>query len=271
MKRLLPFFAFFGLFACEDVKLETVNEEDLDKTIEEDIYTPPLLPKEGEVLAHPMPQEECLEKVPSCQCLSMEENALCVPQFASSIVPIPYLLKEKMKKVTWVEACPVSIDDLYLLRVLHWTEEKQIVWGEMILTKRVVEDARQVFEDLYQLQFPIHKMRPAVHYNGSDEDSMADNNSTTFNCRKVKGTDRWSAHSYGEAIDINPLWNPYVQGLIIYPENAKFFTDRSNVIPGMINKGDEIISVLERHGWQWGSKKKNVKDYQHFARKDHKE
>ena len=181
------------------------------------------------------------------------------------------MISDRMFNVTWTESCPVHISDLQLLRVLHWTENRRVVWGEMVIAKRVAEDARRVFEELYNMAFPIHKITPAADYAGSDEDSMADNNSTVFNCRKVKGTNRWSSHSYGEAIDINPLWNPYVQGQIIYPENAKPFTDRSNVIPGMINEGDEIIAVMERHGWSWGSNKKNVKDYQHFPRSDAEE
>ena len=173
--------------------------------------------------------------------------------------------------MTWTEDCPIPFEDLHLLRVLHWNEKKQVVWGEMIISKRVAASATEVFSELYQLKFPIHSMKPAVYFDGSDEESMAKNNSSAFNCRKVKRSERWSEHSYGEAIDINPLWNPWVQGLIIYPENGKVYTDRSNVIPGMINQGDEVIKIFERHGWRWGSKKKNVRDYQHFSRADHQE
>ena len=41
---------------------------------------------------------------------------------------------------------------------------------------------------------------------------MAADNTSGFNCRFVGGTSRWSMHAYGEAIDVNPVENPYVQG-----------------------------------------------------------
>ena len=31
----------------------------------------------------------------------------------------------------------------------------------------------------------------------------------TYNCRKISGTDQWSLHAYGIAIDLNPSKNPY--------------------------------------------------------------
>lgn len=265
---LLPFvFPLLFVFACEESQVESV----VDAPAVEQKYVQPRLPKDGVVLEEPMVLEQCLTKVPSCACIGLEEDALCYPQFYANILPLPRALKESMKDTTWTPDCPITQEDLMLLRVLHWNEKKQIQWGEMILSKNVVSAAREVFFELYQLQFPIHSIKPAVYFDGSDEDSMAENNSSGFNCRKVKGTNRWSEHSYGEAIDINPLWNPWVQGLIIYPENGRVYTDRSNVIPGMINKGDEIITIFERNGWRWGSKKKNVKDYQHFSRIGHQE
>lgn len=39
---------------------------------------------------------------------------------------------------------------------------------------------------------------------------MSYNNTSCFNARKVAKTDSWSKHAYGMAIDINPLYNPYV-------------------------------------------------------------
>ena len=43
---------------------------------------------------------------------------------------------------------------------------------------------------------------------GTTTASMAADNTSAFNCRRVAGSDRWSAHAYGAAIDINPVENP---------------------------------------------------------------
>ena len=81
-------------------------------------------------------------------------------------------------------------------------------------------------------------IKPAVEYRGSDEASMADNNSSAFNCRKVKGSNRWSKHSFGEAIDINPLWNPWVKRRTdISKERWSVRLSEATTILGMINEG----------------------------------
>ena len=227
-------------------------------------------PKEGRVLEMPVPLEKCLNQLPSCQCFDAE-NRICVAQFVSEISEIPHLMMERIRETSWQEGCPIPLEDLRLLRVLHWTEKQEIQWGEMILTHRIVSEAEAVFRQIYQNQFPIHSMKPALHYAGSDDESMEDNNTSAFNCRKVKGSNRWSEHSYGEAIDINPVWNPWVKGSRFYPKNAEQYIARDQQVLGMINEGDAIIAIFEQYGWQWGSQKAGIRDYQHFSRKDHTE
>lgn len=41
-------------------------------------------------------------------------------------------------------------------------------------------------------------------------ESVEDDNTSAFNCRLAEGSKKYSKHSYGKAIDINPLENPYV-------------------------------------------------------------
>lgn len=228
-------------------------------------------PMEGVVANGLQPLSDCLDKVPSCSCIQGSDQQSCFPQFLAEIKTLPHLMRESMMDVTWSEDCPVSMDDLRLVRVLHWTETGQVQWGELIVTQRVSDNVRRVFESLYQQRFPIHSLKLAYQYDGSDEESMADNNTSAFNCRKVRGTNNWSEHSYGEALDINPLWNPWVKGAKVLPKNATRFVDRTMVVPGMINDGDAIIEVLRGEGWQWGSQKNGIRDYQHFSRVDHDE
>ena len=168
----------------------------------------------------------------------------CGPQYIYEIIEIPHLMSEEMRQHTWTGIVQRSLEDLRLLRMLHWTEKGAVQWGEIVLTKRVITAAASIFQDLYLQRFPIHSLKPAVEYRGSDEASMADNNSSAFNCRKVKGSNRWSEHSFGEAIDINPLWNPWVKGERIYPKNAGQFALSSHADSGMINEGDPIVEYL---------------------------
>ena len=46
-------------------------------------------------------------------------------------------MSEEMRQHTWTEECPTKIDDLRLLRMLHWTDKGSVQWGEIVLTNRV--------------------------------------------------------------------------------------------------------------------------------------
>ena len=258
------------ILACQSSSPQQPEPLSDNVVVEMPKYEPLPWPKEGVLLKEPVNLEACLDRVPSCQCwMGTELKEECGPQYIYEILELPHLMSESMRQHTWTEECPTSLEDLRLLRMLHWTETGSVQWGEVVLTKRVVTEAAAIFQDLYLQRFPIHSLKPAVEYRGSDENSMADNNSSSFNCRKVKGSSRWSEHSFGEAIDINPLWNPWVKGDRIYPKNAGQFVSRATKIPGMINEGDLIVEIFEQHGWRWGSQKPGVKDYQHFSRADH--
>ena len=255
-----------SFLACEE-KVSQDKPKNISKPLEIE-YHPPLLPQKGLVLMAPISLGECLEELPSCQCDSIEEGKNCYPQFTSEVLPIPHLMQEKMRGVSWIEDCPVPLEDLRLLRILHWTETDRIQWGELIFHKGVVKDAQKAFAKLYEIKFPIHQIEPAHLHHGSDDESMVANNTVAFNCRKSEITKNWSEHSYGEAVDINPLWNPWVRGEKVLPEEARAFADRTNLIPGMINDGDQSVEIMKEQGWIWGSQKSGIQSYQNFSRQN---
>ena len=53
---------------------------------------------------------------------------------------------------------------------------------------------------------------------------------------------RLSQHSYGNAIDINTVENPYVTGSRVYPAGSRRYLDRSPYRRGMILPGGVIAS-----------------------------
>jgi hypothetical protein len=108
-------------------------------------------------------------------------------------------------------------------------------------------------------------MEPVDVYDGDDNRSMAANNTSAFNCRAVTGGSSWSEHSYGTAIDINPLRNPYVRGGTVLPPEGSAYADRGLDEPGMIHAGDEVVETFGAHGWIWGGTWDSTKDYQHFS------
>ena len=94
---------------------------------------------------------------------------------------------------------------------------------------------------------------------------MAADNSSAFNCRPVTGsTGRYSEHSSGTAIDLNPVRNPYVSGGTVLPEAGRAYLARP-VEPGVILPGDPVVEAFAGIGWTWGGSWSDPIDYQHFS------
>ena len=85
-------------------------------------------------------------------------------------------------------------------------------------------------------------------------------------CNQYSGT-AWSNHSYGRAVDINTVQNPYISrsGVVSPPAGAPF-TDRARTDPGVIHAGDAVVRAFARRGWSWGGDWTDRKDYQHFEK-----
>jgi hypothetical protein len=72
-------------------------------------------------------------------------------------------------------------------------------------------------------------------------------------------------HAYGEAIDVNTLENPYVQGSRVSPPSGRRYLDRSARRPGTAVEGGVLVRAFDAVGWHWGGRWTSSKDYQHFS------
>ncbi|HEY5890928.1 MAG TPA: M15 family metallopeptidase [Acidimicrobiia bacterium] len=166
---------------------------------------------------------------------------------------------------SWEPGCPVDVSDLRILTMSHWGYDGKVRNGKLVVSATQVGAVTKVFQILYDERFPIERMEMVEEYGGDDNASMAANNTSAFNCRPVTGGSSYSEHSYGHAIDINPLVNPYVKGSTILPPAGAPYADRSQDAPGMIHAGDEVVVAFNGIGWVWGGTWTSLKDYQHFS------
>ena len=165
--------------------------------------------------------------------------------------------------------CPIPLEDLRYLHVLHKDLSGKILEGELICNVKIAEPLTDIFQKLYAENYPIEKIRLIDEYAAADELSMRDNNSSCFNFRYVSFTNRVSLHGYGLAVDINPLYNPYIKTVdgkkIIAPDNSADFEDRTKNFPYKITEDDLCYKVFTAHGFIWGGNCwDDEKDYQHF-------
>lgn len=187
------------------------------------------------------------------------------------IRPINEDLKQKITGISFPkpeQEAEISYDDLSYIHVLHYDFDGQIRDGHLICNKKIAPKIAAVFQELYENAYPIEKIRLIEEYGGNDNESMKDNNTSCFNYRKIAGTNKLSNHSFGLAVDINPLYNPYVKitrdKTIVSPDNAAVYADRTKNFDHKIDQNSLIYRVFKKHGFIWGGDWINVKDYQHF-------
>jgi len=130
-----------------------------------------------------------------------------------------------------------------------------------------------IFDRLYELEFPINKAQPIRHYQGDDDLSMADNNTSAFNYRPIAGKRSLSVHAYGLAIDINPKQNPFVefgeQGSARFkPDDGAKYANRMQFRYGKDERqgfAEDVIATFADNGFlYWGGFWNTPIDYQHF-------
>ncbi|MFG2040266.1 M15 family metallopeptidase [Dactylosporangium sp. NPDC048998] len=105
---------------------------------------------------------------------------------------------------------PVGLDDLRLVHVSYVDFDGATRPGRLVVHRAIAEATLRVFQRLRQARFPIRGMNLIEQYGGSDDASMAADNTSAFNCRNVPGTSHWSNHAFGRAIDVNAVENPYL-------------------------------------------------------------
>jgi len=197
--------------------------------------------------------------------------------YAESVLGISALsstLKQQMiKGDSYKEECPVALKDLRHLHLKYLSFEGKTLVGEMIVHKDVAVEVVNIFNELYRINYPIHAMELISEYKGSDWKSIEADNTSAFNCRHATGSKKWSKHSYGKAIDINPIENPYISknGHISHKASEKYRKriHQKNIYPenwALLLKNDQATQIFKKYGWTWGGDWSSVKDYQHFSK-----
>jgi len=183
-------------------------------------------------------------------------------EFAASIEVIP---PDVLARSSWTDDCPVTLDELRYVTVSHYGFDGRLHTGEMIVNAAVAEDVVGVFATLHEERFPIEQMRVTTLDEVDDHPTGDFNETGSFVCRSAVGSDNWSRHAYGLAIDVNPFNNPYVKDDLVIPELASAYANRDDLRPGMIVPGDVVTVAFAEIGWEWGGNWSTLKDWMHFS------
>ena len=197
--------------------------------------------------------------------------------FHASIKPLPPSVRAELDGHSWHPGCPVSLSGLRVLTVSYWGFDAQRHTGQMAVNANAARPLVKVFRRLYQLHFPIHHMSLRYSYGPAGTPRPRDGDFTaSFSCRQAvpspctggTGTGSWSEHAYGEAVDLNPVENPYVGCGMTRDPTALKFVRRTPVRKGMVTPA--VLGAFESIGWGWGgSWSGSTKDYMHFSATGH--
>lgn len=187
--------------------------------------------------------------------------------FSATILEISEPIQSEMRGRSWHvdEACP-PFSELRLLALTHHGFDATVREGELVVHRDIAEEVAAIFARLFVLGFAIERMERVDHFAGSDAASMAANNSSAFNFRRIEGSPVLSHHARGLAIDLNPVQNPWVRGERVDPEAGRDYLVRAPTRLGMIVEPGPVVDTFLAHGWHWGGHFGDMLDYHHFSK-----
>ncbi|MGN6609045.1 MAG: M15 family metallopeptidase [Jatrophihabitans sp.] len=126
--------------------------------------------------------------------------------------------------------------------------------GELVADRALTDELVTIFDRMLEAGFPIAQVVPISAFDWDDDASMAANNTSCFNWRRIGGSDRWSVHSQGRAVDINPAFNPYgPDPATSLPPGSRYDLARPGTIgPDVHDRaGRDVLRIFAEHGWRW--------------------
>ena len=193
--------------------------------------------------------------------------------------PISDKLKRYMTGISYPEQSleedspqpEIGFDELRYVHILYYNFEGVSTRGELVCNEYIAQDLAEIFLELYRNEYRLENVQLIDEYDGDDILSMENNNTSCFNYRPIANSASLSMHAYGLAVDINPLYNPYISYANdgtqeVSPVSAQPYADRRADFPYKINEEDLCYKLFLEHGFIWGGNWNNVKDYQHFQK-----
>jgi D-alanyl-D-alanine carboxypeptidase len=190
-----------------------------------------------------------------------------LPPFHGSVRVVPAETRQAIEHAhLWHAGCPTSFSQLRLLTVSFVGFDRVQHIGSLVVNVDAARPLESVFGRLYQLRFRIREMEPTTDA-GDDTASFECRDAVSSPCPGTPPSHSWSEHAYGEAVDVNPIENPYTGCGITRVNRSTPYLDRSHHRPGMVTA--RVVQAFASIGWGWGGDWSGTKDYMHFSANGH--
>lgn len=201
---------------------------------------------------------------------------------------IPAEIREEMIGITAPEnMSSFDFSNYSYLSIPYHNFDGEDSVGHMIVNADLADEILSIFQELYEINYPIEKMELLDEYKDSIEPvtkpvdnlfdeklsrmnkvALADNNTFDY-AFFLTGNNELGYHAKGDAIDLNPRINPAKEKKIIPSNGAQYFdrdtTYEDEVVErAMIRKGDSVYNIFKKYGWKWGGDWESTPYYHHF-------
>ena len=169
------------------------------------------------------------------------------------------------------EDAEISLDELRYVHIWHYNFDGDPSEGELICNEAIAQDLVEIFYELYRNEYQLEQVLLIDEFDGDDISSMESNNTSCFNYRPIQDSTKLSKHALGLAVDINPLYNPYITYNAdgtedVSPVSGSAYADRSASFSYKIDESDLCYKLFIQYGFTWGGNWNSCKDYQHFQK-----
>ena len=190
-----------------------------------------------------------------------------LPPFHGSVQALPAATRQGLEHAhLWHAGCPTSLSQLRLLTVSFVGFDRVAHIGSLVVNVNAARALETVFGRLYHLRFRIREMDP-TNDAGDDTAAFECRDAVSSPCPGTPPTHSWSEHAYGDAVDVNPIENPYTGCGITRVKQSIPYLDRSHHRPGMVTA--QVVQAFASIGWGWGGNWLGTKDYMHFSANGH--
>ena len=270
-----------SLTSSETVADYAARENKTQMSVQPEIEQIPQISETAKITTAPSPEAiptlapEPTPEEPEKEELTQTDNEAVSDSFY--IEPISEELKEKMRGKSYASDIDETIVNFDMLRhvVIKYNDfDGNTADGELVCNELIAQDLLEIFKELYENGYMLEEVSLIDKYDADDDTSMEANNTSCFNYRLVDRSTKLSYHAYGLAIDVNPLYNPYVEygkgeggSDYICPTQSVPYAYRDKEFPYKIDENDLCYKLFKQHGFIWGGDWNSCKDYQHFEKR----
>lgn len=162
---------------------------------------------------------------------------------------------------TYRAGCPVGPSGLSTIAMNYIGYDNRLHRGALIVKSSLASKVVSAFGQGMSGRFPIRLMRNPDFWKANDVSMMSAGNTSAFNCRRVTGNPyALSPHSYGTAIDVNTIENPYRDPNGRWYPSTTYASNRPASVKGLLTSSSSLTRGLKGQGFAWYS----GWDWQHF-------